>query len=150
MEKEEKKKGSIELDWDLLLPRRDDEPPPILVVTPTITAPETKRSPPTMGDDQQEQSQRDDFSLMTDIDLEEAINRQRRTVETLGPRLRDQGEKLRVNLKRLEDEIERRKFRRVEKHGYKRERFLYSESHWIEELSTLDSDSPSFEDDFQT
>ncbi|KAL6966203.1 Ulp1 peptidase [Sarracenia purpurea var. burkii] len=108
MEEEEKNKGSIELDCDLLFSRRDDEPPPpILVVTPTIPAPERKRSPPTVGDDQQEQSQR--------RNVEEAINRQRRNFETFGLRLWDAGEKLRANRKRLEEEIERRRFRRVEK-----------------------------------
>ncbi|KAL6966201.1 hypothetical protein U1Q18_031979 [Sarracenia purpurea var. burkii] len=98
MEEEEKNKGSIELDCDLLLSRRDDEPPPpILVVTPTIPAPERKRSPPTVGDDQQEQSQR--------RNVEEAINRQRPNFETVGLRLWDAGEKLRANRKRLEEEI---------------------------------------------
>ncbi|GMP58017.1 hypothetical protein CsSME_00021848 [Camellia sinensis var. sinensis] len=44
-----------------------------------------------------------------------AITRQKRSVETLGPRLADGGVKLRANLKRLEEERERRKVRRVEK-----------------------------------
>ncbi|KAL6984269.1 Ulp1 peptidase, partial [Sarracenia purpurea var. burkii] len=69
-----------------------------------------------MADDQQEQSLRDRLlPIMTDTDLDEAINRQKRNVEIIGPLLRDRGEKLRVNLKRLEDELERRKSCLVEK-----------------------------------
>ncbi|KAL7261094.1 hypothetical protein ACSBR1_006691 [Camellia fascicularis] len=64
---------------------------------------------------EKEQSQREELERKTDGELEMAITRQKRSVETLGPRLVDGGVKLRANLKRLEEERERRKVRRVEK-----------------------------------
>ncbi|KAF5945349.1 hypothetical protein HYC85_015577 [Camellia sinensis] len=64
---------------------------------------------------EKEQSQREELERKTDGELEMAITRQKRSVETLGPRLADGGVKLRANLKRLEEERERRKVRRVEK-----------------------------------
>ncbi|CAL5418949.1 unnamed protein product [Camellia sinensis] len=113
MEEEKKMKGGpIDLDWDLLLPRgNDDEPPPVLVVT---AAARNQSPPPPMGGDQEELSQRDELFQKSDRELEDAITRLRNSIETIGPKLPDKGEKLRASLKRLEDEKEHRKLCRVE------------------------------------
>ena len=107
MEEEEKKeKRPLELDWETLLPSQEDEPPPVLVVEEEAS---------TIGEQQHQQTQRDDVEYKTDHELNEMITRQSNMLETLGPKLPDKGAKLRANLQRLMDERERRKFCRVEK-----------------------------------
>ncbi|XAR65060.1 Ulp1 peptidase [Bertholletia excelsa] len=114
-----RKKQPINLDWNLLLPDGEDEPPPELVVTaapaPATATSERELSPQLMDCDQQEQSIRNELSRVTNSELDEMITRQKRTLETLSSKLPDGGEKLRDSVKRLEEERERRKLRRVEK-----------------------------------
>ncbi|PSS28632.1 Ubiquitin-like-specific protease [Actinidia chinensis var. chinensis] len=135
MESKEKKTGCTDLDWDKLLPRQDDEPPKVLVVT-TATVDDRKQSPPPEGGDQQDQSQRDDILRMSDKRIEEAIIRQRHSIETLSLKLGDKGAKLRAYLMRLEEEMERRKQHRLQKDDAKCEKLTQS----TEPCSTSTSD----------
>lgn len=115
MEEEGAKKTELVLDWEELLPSQDDDPPDVLIVKPTTTTtqPLTQSA---MGSAQRLHSERDEgFDRVSDHELNELIRRKRRTLETMSSRLNDGGEKVRTALKRLEDEMERRKLRRVDK-----------------------------------
>jgi hypothetical protein len=69
-----------------------------------------------MGSAQRLNSQRDEFfNTLSDHELNESIWRKRRTLESVGWKLPDGGEKFRTALMQLEDEMERRKLSRVEK-----------------------------------
>lgn len=114
-EKNKKRKSPIDLDWDKLLPPRqqdDDEPPPILVVTTISGVAGQPQS--TMGGGEQVG---DELETMPDLRLEESITRGRKNYETLGPKLPDKGQKLLASIRRLEEENERRKRRRLVKVG---------------------------------
>ncbi|KAL0004188.1 hypothetical protein SO802_011749 [Lithocarpus litseifolius] len=111
MEEDRTKKRPLDLDWEKLLPNSsqnddDDDAPPELIVKSSTTTTATMGS----GDERHE-----DFEKWSDRTLEEQIERKRRTCETMGPRMPDKGEKLRLTLKRLEDERERRKLARPQK-----------------------------------
>ncbi|XP_052173538.1 ubiquitin-like-specific protease 1D isoform X2 [Diospyros lotus] len=108
-EEQKKKKGPIDLNWDVLLPNRDEEPPQLIV----IATDKEQSPPPPMDGGEQDQWKREELARKTDADLEESINRQRRHVETL--RLPDGGAKLRAQLKRFEEERESRRLRRLQK-----------------------------------
>ncbi|KAM4109875.1 hypothetical protein ACJW30_03G152500 [Castanea mollissima] len=114
MEEDRAKKRPLELDWEKLLPNSsqnddddDDAPPELIVKSSTTTTTATTMG---SGDERHE-----DFEKWNDRMLEEQIERKRRTCETMGPRMPDKGEKLRLTLKRLEDERERRKLARPQK-----------------------------------
>ncbi|KAL4639113.1 hypothetical protein ACB092_03G195000 [Castanea dentata] len=115
MEEDRAKKRPLELDWEKLLPNSsqnyddddDDAPPELIVKSSTTTTTATTMG---SGDERYE-----DFEKWSDRMLEEQIERKRRTCETMGPRMPDKGEKLRLTLKRLEDERERRKLARPQK-----------------------------------
>ncbi|XP_075658267.1 ubiquitin-like-specific protease 1D isoform X5 [Castanea sativa] len=110
MEEDRAKKRPLELDWEKLLPnssQNDDAPPELIVKSSTTTTTATTMG---SGDERHE-----DFEKWGDRMLEEQIERKRRTCETMGPRMPDKGEKLRLTLKRLEDERERRKLARPQK-----------------------------------
>ncbi|XP_059446063.1 ubiquitin-like-specific protease 1D isoform X2 [Corylus avellana] len=114
MEEEGAKKTPLVLDWEKLLPE-DDVPPAVLIVKPTTTTAQPSKQS-AMDSAQRLNSQRDDrFDLLSDHELNELFRRKRRTLETVGWKLPDRGEKVRNALMRLEDEMERRKLRRVEK-----------------------------------
>lgn len=112
MEEGGAKKLPLVLDWEKLLPSHDDGvPPPLLVVIPNSQPP--KSSP--MDSDQSHSQREEGFDLLSDHDLNESIRSKRRTLETMAPKLHDKGQKIRATLKRLEDEMERRKLRRLNK-----------------------------------
>jgi hypothetical protein len=114
MEEEGAKKTTLVLDWEKLLPE-DDDPPAVLVVKPTTATTQPPKQSE-MGSAQQLNSQRDEFfNTLSDHDLNESIQRKRRTLESVGWKLPDRGEKARTALMQLEDEMERRKLSRVEK-----------------------------------
>lgn len=100
-----KKKGGIELDWDiLLLPETasvpEEEPPQLVVVPgsmPGVAA--------TMAVDSNE-CESDDLRKLSDKDLIAAVERFKRHLKTL--KLKDGGQKMMCTLKRYEDERERR------------------------------------------
>ncbi|KAK4598130.1 hypothetical protein RGQ29_015571 [Quercus rubra] len=111
MEEDRAKKRPLDLDWEKLLPNSsqnddddDDAPPELIVKSSTTTA--------TMGSGDE---RHEDLEKWSDRMLEEHIERKRRTCETMGPRMPDKGEKLRLTLKRFEDERERRKLARPQK-----------------------------------
>lgn len=116
MEEDRAKKRPLDLDWEKLLPNSsqngddDDDAPPELIVKSSTTATATAASTMGSGDERHE-----DFEKWSDRMLEEQIERKRRTCETMGPRMPDKGEKLRLTLKRFEDERERRKLARPQK-----------------------------------
>ncbi|KAM3754219.1 hypothetical protein ACB098_03G149700 [Castanea mollissima] len=117
MEEDRAKKRPLELDWEKLLPNSsqnddddDDDAPPELIVKSSTTTTTTTATTMGSGDERHE-----DFEKWNDRMLEEQIERKRRTCETMGPRMPDKGEKLRLTLKRLEDERERRKLARPQK-----------------------------------
>ncbi|KAA8533139.1 hypothetical protein F0562_033328 [Nyssa sinensis] len=102
MEEEKKRKRPIDLDREKLLPSRDEEPP--------VTTSESSA----MSGEQVQQDGREQLSCLGDKELNDSICRQRRNVETLGPKLPDKGEKLKAHLKSLEEERERRRSHLVE------------------------------------
>lgn len=103
MEEEGAKKRPLELDWDKLLPSQDDDDVPLEVIVKT-----THQS--AMGSDQR-QSDEDLQGLSTHY-IQEQIDRKRRTLETLGPKLADKGDKIRRTIKRLQDELDRREHKK--------------------------------------
>ncbi|XP_021632874.1 ubiquitin-like-specific protease 1D isoform X2 [Manihot esculenta] len=107
MEKENSKKRPLDLDWNVMLDSNADEPPPILIVKGSTQLP--KPSPMSI-----DYSSREDYASMTDRELEDGIKRHKVHNTTLGPNLPDKGEKLRTQLKALEDEYQRRKLPRHE------------------------------------
>lgn len=115
MEEEGAKKSALVLDWDKLLSSQDEDvPPPVLIVKPTMTTETPKESE--MGNDQSHSQERDErFELLSDHELKESIRSKRRTLEATGSKLPDKGEKLRAALKLLDEEMEWRKLRRVDR-----------------------------------
>lgn len=105
MEGERNRKRPLDIDWKKVL--LEDDPPLELEVTSTPVI-------SNMGGRDQQPPPRDDISRMTDTQLDDLIARQRRNIATLGPKLPDKGEKLKVTLQRYQDEKERRKNRRLE------------------------------------
>ncbi|XAR48061.1 hypothetical protein NMG60_11030768 [Bertholletia excelsa] len=74
--------------------------------------------------------QLDELERKTDGELEEEIAKLRHDVETLGPRLRDGGDKLRFRLRQFEDKRECRRLRPVEK-GWLAVKFIETFEMWI-------------------
>ncbi|CAH9071231.1 unnamed protein product [Cuscuta europaea] len=95
--------GGITLNWEVLLPEREDESPPELVVTSTAAL---KPQSTVMDEDEC----RDDLRKLSDEDLNVRIERMSRFISNSAVKnLGDGGEKLRLRINRLEDELERRK-----------------------------------------
>jgi ubiquitin-like-specific protease 1C/D len=118
MEEEGTERTELVLDWEKLLPSEDDDPPVVLIVKPTTTTTTTTQpsKQSAMGSAQRLNSQRDEgFDLLSDHELNDSIRSKRCTLETMALRLPDRGEKVRATLTRLEEEMERRKLRRVDK-----------------------------------
>ncbi|XP_062159325.1 ubiquitin-like-specific protease 1D [Alnus glutinosa] len=115
MEEEGAERTELVLDWEKLLPSEDDDPPVVLIVKPTTTTTQPSKQS-AMGSAQRLNSQRDEgFDLLSDHELNDSIRSKRCTLETMALRLPDRGEKVRATLTRLEEEMERRKLRRVDK-----------------------------------
>ncbi|KAI3502409.1 hypothetical protein L1887_30461 [Cichorium endivia] len=101
-----KRKTRLALDWEELLPGSsgdDDRPPEILVKS------KRKSKDGSSGGDAQE-IQKEDLELQTksNNEITECIARIKKSLQTLSHKLPDKGEKFRANLKRHEDELERR------------------------------------------
>ncbi|XP_030467392.2 ubiquitin-like-specific protease 1D isoform X2 [Syzygium oleosum] len=105
------------LDWDKLLAAADADddagrPPPVLIVTRSSSSSSSGCSfggpLPVMESD-------DWIAGLSDQKLAESIASKARTLRDVQRRLHDGGDKLRSMLRRLEEEQERRKLRRVEK-----------------------------------
>lgn len=90
------------IDWNQLI---DDNPPAELVVATKAT--------PTITVDGEEQNE--EFSNLTNDEITEKINRFKRLLGCRGPSLFDGGEKLKTTIKKLEDELQRRKLLRSDK-----------------------------------
>ncbi|CAK9137778.1 unnamed protein product [Ilex paraguariensis] len=113
MEEGERKGKKLDLDWEKLLPDHqddDEEPPTVLVVTTTGADAEKSESVAMDGEQQQ-----NGFRHLSDKELYDTIERNRQNLKSVGEKLADKGEKLRVSIKRQEDEIERRQRQRAEK-----------------------------------
>ncbi|PWA71236.1 Peptidase C48, SUMO/Sentrin/Ubl1 [Artemisia annua] len=100
-----KRKAStpITLDWDQLLSREDggdDRPPELEVIR-------SNKKPKELSENIY-QSEDLEMVVKSDRELKESIARFKRNLKTLAHKLRDGGERLRVSLKRHEDELERR------------------------------------------
>ncbi|XP_019257071.1 PREDICTED: ubiquitin-like-specific protease 1D isoform X2 [Nicotiana attenuata] len=107
------KKGLL-IDWNKLINDADDEPPAEIVVTtkaPPAAAAEIHQ--PTIAVDGEEQS--DELSVLTNAELTDKIARRKKLLGSRGAMLPDGGEKLKANIKKHEDELERRKFLRSDK-----------------------------------
>lgn len=103
---EVKKKGGVPLDFEKLFASQDDDDdvePPLPEVATTIV------------DDDVEQKQKEELQKMRDRELEDAIAKFGRTLKAVGLNLPDGGVKMRANIKRYEDELDRRRLRRLEK-----------------------------------
>ena len=110
MEEEKPRKGKLDIDYDSLLAGKDEEPPTILIVKSNTT--ETRKDSAMAADHQHFEME---YIELRDHDLDEKIKRHKQTIEGMSHKLPDKGEKLRLCLKRMEDEKERRrKVRRVE------------------------------------
>lgn len=106
MEAEEgSKKRKLEFNTDEILSKIDEDPRPIEIVKGDT---QRRQSPPptavSCGDESKE-----DYSKLKDHELLERIQRQKRTLQFVGPKLKDNGEKTRACIKALEEERERRK-----------------------------------------
>ncbi|CAK9181712.1 unnamed protein product [Ilex paraguariensis] len=113
MEGGERKRKKLDLDWGKLLSDHideDEEPPTVMVVTNTGAAAEKLKSA-AMDDEQQQNG----FNHMNDRELNDVLERNIQNLKSVGDRLPDKGQKLRVSIKRLEEEIERRQHQRAEK-----------------------------------
>ncbi|KAI4314315.1 hypothetical protein L6164_027237 [Bauhinia variegata] len=112
MEERKGTKRPLQLDLNARLQSKVGDAPAELVVEPASnTATSTSQSQIiwtafSLGED---------VELMDDHNIVEAIRCKKRSLETTGHRLADKGEKLQVNIKRFEEELERRKKRRIEK-----------------------------------
>ncbi|XP_048322454.1 ubiquitin-like-specific protease 1D [Ziziphus jujuba] len=108
-----RKRRPLDLDWETLLPSQEDDPPAVLIVksnnNQNINT--LKDSSMAAADSRNSDSE---YSELRDHELDDRIVRQKKNIEGMGPRLPDKGEKLRLSLKRMEEERERRKLRRVE------------------------------------
>lgn len=116
MERTESKNGRLKIDWDQLLPSQDDEPPPILVVEPSSDSLTQPRKPSEWTSDKPF-SVSGDLERLNERDLRESLLRKKRTLEATAQKLPDKGEKLLSVIKLHEEELARRKMRRVEKEG---------------------------------
>ncbi|XP_054808972.1 ubiquitin-like-specific protease 1D isoform X2 [Prosopis cineraria] len=115
MEHDDGNKVPLQLDWDQLLPERDDEPPPTLIVKPSFSDSLSTPSKLTASGLDQQSLVADNLERLSDRDLTDLLQRKKRTLETAGPKLPDKGEKLRALIKQYEDELARRKRRRLDK-----------------------------------
>ncbi|KAJ7953629.1 ubiquitin-like-specific protease 1D [Quillaja saponaria] len=104
----EAKKRPVPLDWDAFLGSQDEEPPVLVIVKPTTTVTDTELQRLLDMDRDQQYLLTESIEELTDHKLEESIRSKRNTLQTIKS-LPDKGEKLRATLKRLEDEMERRK-----------------------------------------
>ncbi|GAA0156747.1 hypothetical protein LIER_38338 [Lithospermum erythrorhizon] len=140
MEEEEektKKGGGINLDWDKLFPKNEAEPPQLLVVHKNNSNNNKKRK---MGivqiDDDDEKCENleeksnfekkinieekynseERFRGVSDREMVERVERMKKNVYDL--KFRDGGEKYVISIKRLEDELERRRLVKTQKVGF--------------------------------
>lgn len=104
---EVKKKGGVPLDFEKLFASQDDDDDDVEPPLPEVAT--------TIVDDDVEQKQREELRKMRDRELEEAIAKFGRTLKAVGLNLPDGGVKMRANIKRYQDELDRRRLRRLEK-----------------------------------
>ncbi|KAI8528330.1 hypothetical protein RHMOL_Rhmol12G0141300 [Rhododendron molle] len=104
---EVKKKGGVPLDFEKLFASQDDDDDDVEPPLPEVAT--------TIVDDDVEQKQREELQKMRDRELEEAIAKFGRTLKAVGLNLPDGGVKMRANIKRYQDELDRRRLRRLEK-----------------------------------
>ncbi|KAL3726548.1 hypothetical protein ACJRO7_031447 [Eucalyptus globulus] len=118
MEESERPGGRTGLDWDKLFAATDDDddsPTPVLVVERS-TSSSSSHSPAAAASAAASAADSDDWiAALTDWGLADNIARQARTLRDCERSPRDKGEKLRSTLRRLREEQERRKLRRIEK-----------------------------------
>ncbi|GMJ03653.1 UB-like protease 1D, OVERLY TOLERANT TO SALT 1 [Hibiscus trionum] len=113
MEAAESRKRKLDLDCNRLLSKDagDGEPPPSLVVIKAEPQPLPRKSDARGGCDYQ--GKEEFWENLTDVDLEEKIQRQERNLECFASKLPDKGKKIRDQLHQLEEEKRRRTFARA-------------------------------------
>lgn len=110
MEEEKPRRGKLDIDYDTLLAGKDEEPPALLIVKSNTA--ETLKDSAMAADHQHFETE---YIKMRDHELDEKIKRHKQNIEGISHKLPDKGEKLRLCLKIMEDEKERRrKLRPVE------------------------------------
>ncbi|KAK3416866.1 ubiquitin-like-specific protease 1D isoform X2 [Eucalyptus grandis] len=110
--------GRPRLDLDKLFAAddADDSPSPVLVVERSTSSSSPSPPAPAPAASASAAADTDDWiAALSDWGLAEHIARQARTLRDCERSLRDKGEKLRSTLRRLREEQERRKLRRIEK-----------------------------------
>ncbi|KAF3431287.1 hypothetical protein FNV43_RR26017 [Rhamnella rubrinervis] len=106
----ETQEGKLDIDYDSLLAGKDEEPPSILIVKSNTA--ETRKDSAMAADHQHFEME---YIELRDHELDDRIKRHKQNIEGMSHKLPDKGEKLRLRLKQMEDEKERRrKLRRVE------------------------------------
>ncbi|XP_010242980.1 PREDICTED: ubiquitin-like-specific protease 1D isoform X6 [Nelumbo nucifera] len=117
----------LDIDWKKVLPVGDDDPPPDLVV---ISG--------------ESQNQKDEVESIPDYQLNDKIKRAQKNIGELSSKLPDNGAKLRANLKRLEEERERRRLLRLKKDADECEMVMQLQSSRLSGAdSGLSRDAPS-------
>uniref|UniRef100_A0A2P2M8R0 Ubiquitin-like-specific protease 1D isoform X1 n=2 Tax=Rhizophora mucronata TaxID=61149 RepID=A0A2P2M8R0_RHIMU len=101
---EESKKRPLALEWDKIMGQKDDDEPPAIVIVKEAAEP-----PPPQPWSPVDHFPKEEFVSLDDHQLEETIRRQKANLGKLSRNLPDNGEKLRANIKALEEERERRK-----------------------------------------
>ncbi|XP_054775815.1 ubiquitin-like-specific protease 1D isoform X1 [Prosopis cineraria] len=115
MEEGSAKGRPLDLDWNKLLPTHDDGPPSPVVVINTCTKTIVSITEPQRTSHRDVDPRAEDLRLLTDHQLTDSYNSKLRTFENTAKNLPDKGDKLRVTLKHYEDELSRRRRRRLEK-----------------------------------
>lgn len=112
-EEKPRKRRPIDLDWETLLPSQDGDPPAVLIVKSNNNSntTDTLRGSSMAADYQHSNTE---YAELRDHELDDRIKRLKLNVEQMCPKLPDKGEKFRLSLKRMEEERERRKLKRVE------------------------------------
>ena len=106
---ENRNKRKLDLDWDQVFIERNDDQPAELIVE--------KDGPPTAASNaySDDSASGDEIDpKLPDAELEFDIKRKKKTYDTYRFTLRDKGEKLVREIKRLEDERKRRRLLRPE------------------------------------
>ncbi|CAA0814142.1 Ubiquitin-like-specific protease 1D [Striga hermonthica] len=105
-----RKGGPLKLDWERLLPVHDNEPPPMVVIKAAAAAEKSNSQAAevmVLGDE--EELHRDpSLQKFSDKELRERADRCRKLLKSKAANLNDGGEKLRVSLKKIEVELQRR------------------------------------------
>ncbi|KAL3501198.1 hypothetical protein ACH5RR_035647 [Cinchona calisaya] len=108
-----KRKGPIELDWEKLLGKEEESPELVVVAAAAGKSPQSPETEWMDGEDHTDQLY--ELRTLSNKSLQETVARMKRQFPSLSANLKDRGDKYKVNLKRHEDELERRRLLRLQK-----------------------------------